>query len=97
MARAIDWNVADDDGGKLTFARTVILDDGSYREVHLTTHAGSVLATTTGHVERPGITKEQALEALELSYRIYGGTRFWASPPYDIPDEEAVKGDVRGF
>lgn len=85
------------ESGELTFARTVVLDDGTYREVHLTKHAAAGLKETTGGVEGTGITTEEALARMELAHRLFGGRSLWATKVYDIPDADAIKGDVRGI
>ena len=97
MARVIDWNTSDPNGTLLTFARTVVLDDGVCREVHLTQHAADALADTTGCVEGTGITPEDALATMQQAHLIFGGRGLWATPVYEMSDAEAIKGDVRGF
>ena len=96
MARVIDWNTSDAEGIKLTFARTVVLDDNTCREVHLTKHAADVLADTTGRVEGTGISAESALERMEQAHLLFGRRGLWASQVYDLADADAISGDVRG-
>ena len=94
MARVVDWKRATLDT-ETTLARFVVLDDGSYREVHLSRFAQNALSIVGG-IEGSGLSTAAVLERLEQLHLIYGSRSLWATEPYDLPDADAIAGDIRG-
>jgi hypothetical protein len=95
VAKVVDWKSASVQGVERLIARFVLLSDGTYREVHFLPNAGVSMQKLACRIEGSGISAAEASEEFDNYSRLYTSRGFWATAPYEMPDDEAIRGDVR--